>query len=472
MSNVEAFCAQQGNVLSKPLKFEGRLVKLDPSDNVCRQLHEKWMRSGGRQMMYAEFKKRLRFKSTDDVVSVWLSWDSTPVLVAGLSGLGAAGITTAAVYRYKAWQKANANKPSAVVECTGYETWDDVPFDLQAPAFEYSIDLKNVPAHLLMVYRMDTTIPAHDLDRAAVVIFEQMSTGNVVTKVQLESFVQSLEAFEHSPDYSYIIRHDLKDWSTRLKHWDLRLSPFRVQQPVESDIKTRHVPQGQRILKCGTRDISASEFDSIETQVNQSSSFGGNRILTFESGIVKELTDPRIQCVLHAPKQSRFAVKKDEGMQTNYSGSGGQKHTTLDLIDENLSENQLFSKRVEHIIRPHAKSMISYKSLVDIKYDPKEGENHLVFFLENPHDLKKVTFTCYEVTLKNSKGLSSSFALNFVAFRNGYSSDVAVLIDKQWIFYSGPDPQNFEQQQLRKMVPQNNLDYVCAVPYLLIFTKQ
>jgi hypothetical protein len=43
MSHVDEFCAQQGNVLRKPLKFEGQMVRnLYPNENVCRQLHERW----------------------------------------------------------------------------------------------------------------------------------------------------------------------------------------------------------------------------------------------------------------------------------------------------------------------------------------------------------------------------------------------------------------------------------------------
>lgn len=160
MSNVEAFCAQQGNALRKPLKFEGRLIKLDPRENVCRQLHERWMRSGGRQMMYADFKKLLRFEPKNDSVSVWLHRDPTAAIVAGV---GALGLTTAAAVRaYRVWQNSKASEPdpfsesgvvlnaSDVVDCDP-QTWNDAPAGTKPSTFEYSDDLKNVPAHLLLM---------------------------------------------------------------------------------------------------------------------------------------------------------------------------------------------------------------------------------------------------------------------------------------------------------------------------------
>lgn len=487
MSHVDDFCAQHGNVLRKPLMFEGQMVRnLYPDENVCRQLHERWMRSGGRQMMYAEFKKLLRFKSTDDLVSVWLSWDSTPVIAAGLGGLGAAGLTTAAVLGYKAWQnlKTPTHKPRTLV----YETWDDVPPALKAPAFEYVTDsgLQYVPAHIVILYDLHrpNSSPAEPakgssqnddevgcvVDRAIQSIFTRIKAGEVVSEDQLQVLVNSIKG---GCDKSCFLEQSLTPAEAikRLTYQDVGLTPFDIfNSNIDSDTFVQQKDAEQFILRCDSdsQNYSKEEFDSINSQIihfNQEIKF------TYNNGVVEKHTDLINQCVLHVPRNSKVATEKDEEEFKDIEYKlvdNDVEITSQELVDGDISEHQLFGKRIENRREPGARSMISYRSLVDMKYKPESGR-HLVMYISSA-DVKKVAFKCYQVQIGGV-----NFKLTFVAFhpmRDSLDSlDVAILVDNKWVFYGGKDPKN-TKRYLRKFVPENNLDSIGENPFLLIFTKQ
>jgi hypothetical protein len=118
--------------------------------------------------------------------------------------------------------------------------------------------------------------------------------------------------------------------------------------------------------------------------------------------------------------------------------------------------------------------MVSYLSLVVIEYIPNDQEeDHLVFFLDNPTNFIRVTFDCEQVTIQDAKGNSFNYNLTCVVFKNKDSSDVALLVKREWVFYGGDqDLSKDHPQHLRKMVPDNNLNNICAVPYILIFTRE
>lgn len=488
MSHVDDFCAQHGNVLRKPLMFEGQMVRnLYPDENVCRQLHERWMRSGGRQMMYAEFKKLLRFKSTDDLVSVWLSWDSTPAIAAGLGGLGAAGLTTAVVLGYKAWQnsKTPAHKPHILV----YETWDDVPPALKAPAFEYVTDsgLQYVPAHIVILYDLhrpnsSPVEPAKGssqnddevgcvVDRAIQSIFTHIEAGEVVSEDQLQFLVDSVE---RDCDKSCFLEQRLTPAEAikRLTYQDVGLTPFDIfKSNIDSDTFVQQKEEEQFILKCDSdsQNYSKEEFDSINSKVME---FGQEANLTYKNGKVEIQTDLMNQCTLQVPRNSKVATKDDEEDFKHIEHKlvdNDPETTSWELVDADLSGHQLFGKRIENRRKPGARSMISYRSLVDMRYKPEIGR-HLVMYIRSGN-IMNVAFKCYQVQIGGV-----NFKLTFVAFHPMYdldvsSLDVAILVDNKWVFYGGKDPKN-TTRYLRKFVPENNLDSIGENPYLLIFTKQ
>jgi hypothetical protein len=479
MSHVDEFCAQQGNVLRKPLKFEGQMVRnLYPNENVCRQLHERWMRSGGRQMMFAEFKKRLRFKSTDDMVSVWLSWDSTPAIAAGLGGLGAAGLTTAAVLGYKAWQ--NSKTPSHKPRTFVYETWDDVPPKLKAPAFEYvtDLDLQYIPAHIVMLYdlyRFNPAEPAKDsgqddgesgcaVDRAIQSIFAKIKAGDVVLEDQLKGLVASIES---GCDTSGLLDEDLTSIEAikLLEHADVGVTPFDIfKSEIKSETFVKQKGEEQFILRCDSQNFSKEEFDSINSQVF---GFDLKERLTYNNGVVELHKDRVDQCILHVPQNSKVATEDDEAefKEIEYQLVDNDiELKSFVLVDPDLSGHQLFGKRIENRRKPGARSMISYRSLADVRYNPKSG-SHLVMYI-NSNNVNKVAFNCYQVKIGGA-----DFALTFVAFHDMHNSlHVAILVDGTWVFYGGQDPKD-TKRYLRKIVPQNNLDSIGEDPYLLIFTK-
>lgn len=463
MSNVEAFCAQQGNALRKPLKFEGQMVRnLDPDESVCRQLHEMWMRSGGRQMMYAEFKKRLRFKSTDDLVSVWLSWGSTPVLVAGLSGLGAVGITTAVVHSYKAWQKSKANSyvPNVPV-CNKPETWDEVPPGLKAPVFEYVSDLKNVPAHLLSTLYLAAPITLDDgfnypddIDKHA--IQGLMLSGGLVSNDHLQKFIAGTK--DSGLDDTY------KQWDVRTHLPSLIPNIVKPQTTLKYDMSTK-----QKILWCGDVDFS-SQFDEIEPKCNVFG-FWSDSPLTYDNdnGEVRR-RQYNDECLLHVPADSRSPTEGElksfrDIVVFDYTES---KYATVELTNRDLSQNinrVMVDKQIANKRMSRSPSMYSYLVLSEAKFEPKDDDQFLVFFVKNPQDLDTITFNCTSITLGQF-----TFELKYMAFKDEAFSNVVVKVKDAWVFYGDQDPQN-SKEHMRKLVPQNNLNCICAVPYILIYAK-
>jgi hypothetical protein len=463
MANVEAFCAQQGNVLRKPLKFEGRLIKLDPRENVCRQLHEMWMRSGGRQMMYAEFKKRLRFKSTDDLVSVWMSWDSTPAIVAGLSGLGAAGL--AAIGGYHAWRtRQGPSQHSEPLALDRPETWNDAPPGIVPPAFEYTHEVKNLPAYLVLLYHIKSTEsytedvygaafrrlldepdPRHDDP-----ILGMMKPGTVITKGTVESLFSddpqpSLESF-----LKQVIPNQLFPWTNKLVF------------TAGPDLKS---------IYCGDEDLTL-RFDEINTQFIENHQYAYLQSLTFDNGTVRTAEDD--ECRLRIPANSRLAtdeeVSKFKDDTEIFRNTDPRSLVIIELLDPDLSKN-LLQPRIEQV-QVDFKSLVSRQALKTFMFYPEQfddDDTNLYFILRNPSNLPKIEFDCPQIHVG-----ACVFDLTCVAFReqDGDSTDIALRVDKDWIFYgSGPDPYKKPVQHLRKKVPHNNLSVINSVPQVLMFTK-
>lgn len=465
MANVEAFCAQQGNVLRKPLKFEGRLIKLDPRENVCRQLHERWMRSGGRQMMYADFKKLLRFEPKNDSVSVWLSWDSTPAIVAGLSGLGAAGL--AAIGGYHAWRtrqgpSQHSEPPPLVLDRP--ETWNDAPPGIVPPTFEYTHEVKNLPAYLILLYHikctqsytedfygflyrrlLDKHEPRHDDP-----ILGMMKPGTVITKDTVESIFSE----DPQPSLETFLKQALP---TQLSPWTNKLV-FTAGPDLKS-------------IYCGDKDLTL-RFDEINTQFIQNHQSAFLRYLTFDNGTVRGAEDD--ECRLRIPANARLATDDDIAKFKDdteiFRNIDPRSLVIIELLDSHLSKNLLWP-RIEQI-QVDSKSLVSRQALKTFMFRPdhfSDDDTNLFFILRNPSNLHKIEFDCPQIHVG-----SCVFDLTCVAFRDqdGDSTDIALRVDKDWIFYgSGPDPYKKPVQHLRKKVPHNNLSVINSMPQVLMFTK-
>jgi hypothetical protein len=481
MSTVENFCSRQGNYLTQRLVFQGEVVRdLNSEDNVCHQLHDRWMASSGREVGYRDFRKSLRFESKDGAVYVWLHRDPTTAIVAGI---GALGLTTAAAVRaYRAWQNSKAPESdesgglvvlseSDEVDCNP-ATWEDAPANTKPSTFEYSRAANNVPAHLLLMYHMSQPLPSiQEFNRYLAspekddkgVALQLIDSGDIVKSNDISLFMSAFGEPEFTDAF---------------KQSDLRLNPM-INRSISSQTSiVQKNDETRKRVKCGDDDFSAN-FDTINEDYEELRQTGVEDNLTYDYWQQKVMVSPKNQCVLYVPTDSEIATDTSRFDDIDREEEGQMKNPTrLELTSKNITEDELFSKRIENRRKPNSKSLVSYRSLVEIQYEPQDDEKNLVFFLDNPRNFDRVTFNCNEVTITDSNSRIFKFNLAFVAFRdvicdNSPTSNVATLVNGQWVYYGGVDENTDNPpQHLRKMVPGNDLNSICAVPYILIFTRQ
>jgi hypothetical protein len=561
MSTVENFCARQGNFLRRRLVFQGEVVRhLNPNDNVCRQLHEKWMRMSGRQVAYLDFKKALRFESTDNSVYVWLHKDPTAAIIAGL---GALGLTTAAVggyyYRkgsatpgkptatnqsgmsgkepevknastFKSDKPTSGKEPEAknesdnptsrsdengpraskqpeiqpdlnesqspdkklsVAVADRPETWDDAPPETKPSGFEFSPDSGMIPAYLLMRYQERQELKhgqeGSEYEDDSLNEYNEILSG-VMFGLDSEMLEQQRISLQYKRDFKVLLTQmqsgeiiqakNLADFKASMAQVVL-INPPGGYNPLTfpvsvaenslifpSAIVKTYISPDLTCIKCGDKDLS-TKFEDINRQfVDGESSL--EESLTYDNGVVRNRNAN--ECILHIPTNSRIASADDLNMFVGIESDPYEHNSDsieIELTSGELSK-QLLAPRIE-TRRPDSRSLISRLSLRKLTLSPDEANAEsvwLVFSLTNTQNVSAVTFDCPHIVMNELK-----FDLTCVVFTGkNDTSDVALLVDKTWIFYGGQDLRK-PTQHLRKKVFGNDLSYIRAIPYLLIFTK-
>lgn len=258
-----------------------------------------------------------------------------------------------------------------------------------------------------------------------------------------------------------------------LNYWDLRAG-FQLHNIISSQISIEHDRRKRREnVMCGDVDLLTDDdnldFADIEKQCLE---FEADDALTYNFGEKKvEKQENPTDCLLGVQAlsvlDSKYELKQPQPRQIS------RNPIKLELTNSNITQNELLSNRFEYRRTPGSKSMVSYLSSVVIEYLPNDQEeDYLVFFLDNPRNFNRVTFDCDQVTIQDAKGNSLHYNLTCVVFKNRDSSDVALLVKREWVFYGGKDNSKDPPQHLRKMVPDSDLNNICAVPYILIFTRE
>jgi hypothetical protein len=291
-----------------------------------------------------------------------------------------------------------------------------------------------------------------------------LQAGGMITAEQLNEFMSSLDNVGVPSSF-------VNDSTEPFKRWDLRSNPMLNIQSITSETMIKQMGQRQQIIYCGDKDLS-DQFQGFEDAARQAQ----NNDLTYDDDGAFRRRQTDDECRVRVPKNSKFATYNDELKFGDIEYDHGwvkNSPTEIELINGDLG-TELLAKRIENMRNPSSGSFISYETLVKVMYSPKFGETQLMFFLDNPRKLETVNFNCPQLVLQDSYSDNVYFDLTCVVFKNedGQSSDVAVSLDGEWVFYGGKDNTKEPPQHLRKKVPDNDLNLINAVPYILIFTTQ
>jgi hypothetical protein len=187
--DLEDICVQLKNrYRNSDVEFQGRLLRLNKKESVCRQLYDVWLETSDRDATYEDFKRSLRFDREGGRVEVKFAYDPTKFALAGLAGIGA---TAAAAGGYQWWK---SKKKSAGTPVLPGASGPLSSGSCVKPTFsDWEItDLSTEMRQWLSATRPNREITAHHTDTNSDIPFKVMLAGGTVLNSQelseLESF--------------------------------------------------------------------------------------------------------------------------------------------------------------------------------------------------------------------------------------------------------------------------------------------
>ena len=233
--DLEDICVQLKNrYRDRDVEFQGRLVRLNKKDSVCRQLYDIWLDTSDREATYEDFKRSLRFDREGGRVEVKFAYDPTKFVVAGLAGIGAAA---GGYHWWKSKKKsAGSSGPRAPSPCVkpNIAEWTDVPYsdDIYSLTFEITQGFpENVKSTRNTVYSTEKVKRIHangiELNQEQLAELERLWDEN-------EDSEQTLDHYEVDESGHVVKQMQYGSNNTKLDRPDPKSEHFLIDSSLES----------------------------------------------------------------------------------------------------------------------------------------------------------------------------------------------------------------------------------------------
>ena len=502
--NVDALCAALDNRLDHRLMFEGKVVRgLHRRESVCRQLYDRWLSMGGKHSTYDLFKKSLRFRVNNGWVMASVKYDPTPVIAAGVAGLG---LTAAGLGAYQYLKKpkplisnlpnTNANLKPIVWTPGPEDKWRDASGDLRPGVFRNMGNSCYFHSAMLMLFQM------RDWFRATVrsTIEDEVKHGSE------EEMLKNLEELLSSMETNALLGTELIGPVYKNVQGILfpNEPPNRQQDANEFFMRLFGTMQrlGLSMDGIGFKSVSTL-FDPAPdtTQQIRSLEIGG---LPIEEKLVDKFFNewlgfdkesPEYKLTNWTLENEQFVArtqkdKKSPGYQDEVSVGNDYNFNPQDIVTTTSSRtNETQPMYVLNVYLPPTEhdickivertnsgqdtpgnlripgDLFNSKTKIHEKYEFEERDYYLVLMKYYPGKTASKFTYCDMITLG-----AHQYSLDCIIFRMGGTGScghftAALNINSQWVYYDDSPPK-------RKLTTLDELsDVRWAVPFMLLFNK-
>lgn len=409
--DLEDICVQLKNrYRDRDVEFQGRLVRLNKRDSVCRQLYDIWLDTSDREATYEDFKRSLRFDREGGRVEVKFAYDPTKFVVAGLAGIGA---TAAAAGGYQWWK--SRKKSAGVAGPPGS------PNGLVKPSTStwgvFKIDSKKKSSILSALKELN--------DDGEI----QVNMNEVVSGDQIRQLFAGQRLLTDKDGELKFIEDAIRTINSGYGGGSLfEVGKYRLVTDAIVDTRIDSITDQQDSKQTATK---LSRPDYVTTEGANQEVKASN--LTFDN------KDAAIDVVL--------ADNPDICDQIKNVIEKGSTYTVGTLADH--------------------KDLFYVKSRRTTKYKIPSSTKHFSVRIHDPNNVQQATYNyCDSIDLVNQ----GQFRLVRVMFTGAF----AYLIGNDWIYVEIDPPGDWVERLeiLKKSIPENNLSNVKAIPKFMQFKRK
>lgn len=493
--NVDALCAALDNRLDHRLMFEGKVVRgLHRRESVCRQLYDRWLSMGGKHATYDLFKKSLRFRVNNGWVMASVKYDPTPVIAAGVAGLG---LTAAGLGAYQYLKKPKpliSNLPNKNAKPPRTPSPSDprldAPDDWRPGVFKHINSSCYFHAAMLMLFQMKDWY--HSAVEKTISADELSDEANLLKK--LDELLTDMEQYSllstqlTTPAYDTVQRILFPaERRNRQQDADIFSALYAIMEPLGIDLKSVTLDRRVKTFEPAVDNEQIKELRFEEQNVGQAlvdefekkwkTLQGQDRLLenwTMVDGKIVSRTNKRngtdgFQREISIGGDDNFSpddVKVDQSTDPEE-----RREPLFPLIVTLLPENGEVCKLVEATFN-NGRFVAANKRLDGNLFNSKTKRHESFVYTDlsycvvlmqlRPNAVPKKFEYCPEISLQGH-----AYMLTCIIFRVGCGIDsghytAGLKIGDAWVYYDDIPPK-------RKMTTLEALSK--AVPFMLLFKK-